>query len=643
MTSPSRHPLGRGLALRLAFYMLLLSMASTLCTSAYELVGQYRDTQAAMLVRLDEIGEANLKSLTNALWNVDERSVQLHLDGLRQLSDVERVEVVNAGQIVAGAGEVRSKDTLSRGYPLYFEFRNAPVLLGELHVVMGLDAQKERIREQAIRVVLAEALRTSILGLALFMIFYHTVGRHLRHMADYAAGLTVHGLKRSLELKRKPSLLRGEDELDQLSHSFETMRRNLAQSVDGLQEANDSLRQEISRRREAEDELLATRSYLRSIVDCMPSAIIGLSGDLHVTHWSATAARLTRLAPEQALGRPLDEVFPPLAEHADLVRLSISRRLPLTRQRLALPVYGGVIQADLMVYPLEAESVEGAVLRVDDVTDRARMEEVMVQSEKMASLGSLAAGMAHEINNPLAGVLQNAQSLQRRLFKGLPANEEAARLAGLDQNALEDYLGRREIPVLLQGVRSAGERAARIVRNMLKFSRQSVDAHEPQNLPEIVDAAVELAQSDYDMKKKYDFKRIRIERDYASDLPPVPCSAQEIEQVLLNLLKNAAQAMALREDDSREAVISLAVRQEGGAAVMVVRDNGPGMEEAVRRRVFEPFFTTKVLGEGTGLGLAVSYFIISNNHGGTITVASEPGYGAAFTIRIPLVPPFACG
>jgi signal transduction histidine kinase len=112
--------------------------------------------------------------------------------------------------------------------------------------------------------------------------------------------------------------------------------------------------------------------------------------------------------------------------------------------------------------------------------------------------------------------------------------------------------------------------------------------------------------------------------------------ATEIEQVVLNLLRNAAQAMAERENDSTGAHIDLRLYRQSGMAVIEVEDNGPGMDSEKLKRVFEPFFTTKEVGSGTGLGLSVSYFIITNNHGGTMEASSEPGMGACFTIRLPM-------
>src|SRR5690606_19487025 len=123
------------------------------------------------------------------------------------------------------------------------------------------------------------------------------------------------------------------------------------------------------------------------------------------------------------------------------------------------------------------------------------------------------------------------------------------------------------------------------------------------------------------------------------ELGPVPATANELEQVLLNLLKNAAQAIHLREDHSEPGRITLRTRRHGNWAQVQVEDNGIGMSDTVRKRIFEPFFTTKEVGQGTGLGLAVSYFIVTNNHKGQMEVQSSSGQGTCFTLRLPLPSP----
>jgi PAS domain S-box-containing protein len=270
-----------------------------------------------------------------------------------------------------------------------------------------------------------------------------------------------------------------------------------------------------------------------------------------------------------------------------------------------------------------------------DVTEQVRMGDLMAQTEKMMMVGGLAAGMAHEINNPLGILMQNIQNIERRVSLDLPANLENARALGVDLQQVRDYLEQRGILKFMHQMRDAGDRMSRIITNMLKFSRKSESRIESASMEMVLEQALELAASDYDLKKHYDFRRIEILRDYGADLPKVPLTILEIEQVLLNLMKNAAQAMAFSQEKKQHRM-TLRTRQSGDWAIMEIEDNGPGMPKEVQRRIFDPFFTTKEVGIGTGLGLSVSYAIITNNHHGRLEVRSLPGEGTCFTIMLPL-------
>lgn len=271
---------------------------------------------------------------------------------------------------------------------------------------------------------------------------------------------------------------------------------------------------------------------------------------------------------------------------------------------------------------------------ITDISERKQMQDIMVQTEKMILVGGLAAGMAHELNNPLGGILQNAQNIQRRISPGLKTNETIAGEVGVDFTLVQQYLERRGISELLRHITVAGTRAADIIANMLAFSRKGTANLEPTPLPQLIDKALELAACDYDLKKKYDFRNIKIVREFDQDMPPIIMNSLEIEQVLLNIIKNAAQALA-ETSSGAKSQITLRTRHSDQYAQIEVEDNGPGMTEEICKRIFDPFFTTKEIGVGTGLGLSVAYALVVNNHRGIISVDSEPDRGATFTISLP--------
>ena len=224
----------------------------------------------------------------------------------------------------------------------------------------------------------------------------------------------------------------------------------------------------------------------------------------------------------------------------------------------------------------------------------------LLQTSKLAALGQLVAGIAHELNNPLAAILGYAQLLEER---------------GLGGRALED--ARR--------IAEEAERATRIVRNLLMLAREAKLERSPLNLNEVVEQAVRLCA--------YDLQRagIAFEAELDGQLPPVQANPVQMQQVVLNLVMNARQAIA---ETGRSGLIVLRTQQNDGRVFLEVEDNGPGVPTELQSRIFEPFFTTKPPGVGTGLGLAIVAGILQQ-HGGEIHVTSAPGAGAKFTVSLP--------
>jgi len=400
-------------------------------------------------------------------------------------------------------------------------------------------------------------------------------------------------------------------------------------------------RRELDRQRD-EEELGRLRNLLSNIINSMPSILVGVDTQGRVTHWNRQAEQMTGIEAVNARGSLLKEVFPQLSGEMGKVMQAIRELKPQKDEKIPGWANGEVHYSDVTVYPLVTTEVEGAVIRVDDVTERVHMEEMMIQSEKMLSIGGLAAGMAHEINNPLAGILQNIQVIKNRIGRGLPRNDQAATDCGITMEALEAYLEQRNIFTIIDSIMEAGRRASKIVDNMLSFSRKGRTSFSQFSLTQLLDQTIELASNDYDLKKKYDFRQITVRREYQPDMPEVYCETSMIQQVFFNILKNGAQVMAENKLDEKKPCFTLRVMTEDHMARIEIEDNGPGLDEATRKRVFEPFFTTKGVGSGTGLGLSVSYFIVTESHGGTMAVESTPGLGTRFIIRLPLKGSLVC-
>jgi two-component system NtrC family sensor kinase len=276
---------------------------------------------------------------------------------------------------------------------------------------------------------------------------------------------------------------------------------------------------------------------------------------------------------------------------APLVRRSepLGRILRLTASPLAHPV---------------PESI--AVIVVEDITEQKALEGQLIQSEKLAAVGTMVSGVAHELNNPLTSI------------------------AGLSEFLLEQARTEEPAKEHLRVINEQAERASRIVRNLLSFARREPTEQGVVDLGDIAQRTVTLMS--------YELRRggIEIETEIAPDMPPVIGNRDQLQQVVLNLVTNAAYAARQMPDGApRRVVVSAAA--EGERAVLRVSDSGPGIEPETLAKLFDPFFTTKPPGDGTGLGLFLSYGI-AESHGGSLTAESQPGRGASFTLSLPRVP-----
>jgi two-component system, NtrC family, sensor kinase len=289
----------------------------------------------------------------------------------------------------------------------------------------------------------------------------------------------------------------------------------------------------------------------------------------------------------------------------------------------------------------------GAVIALHDMTQIKKVSEELakaydelktthhrlVQQEKMASIGQLAAGVAHEINNPMGFISSNLETLgkyaerlrqfitvQDEALKGGSDAEATGALAEARKRLKIDYL-LNDIPALVAESNDGAARVRTIVQNLKGFSRTDLAEMEPADINECLERAINIAWNEL----KY---KVTLERDFG-ELPTVNCYPQQLGQVFLNFLVNAAHAI------EQQGEIKVTTRAADGYVTISVSDTGCGISEENMGRIFEPFFTTKEVGTGTGLGLAISYEIVQS-HGGTIDVESKVGMGTTFTVHLPI-------
>jgi len=389
---------------------------------------------------------------------------------------------------------------------------------------------------------------------------------------------------------------------------------------------------DITSKKMAEKELRNFGQFVQHIINSLPVIVISLNNKKEVTLYNNASFKYLA-NPDQ---RCFSKMFPSLNFIEPLLTKSINNNEVVNDTQMLLGKEGEAKYFNIAISPIQEESESGCVILIKDVTETKQVEQLMIQNEKMSSVAGLAAGMAHEINNPLGTIVQGCQNIIRRTNTVLPRNLIAADKVGVEIEQIQNYFKEREIDKIIASIGNAAGKASEIIKNMLQFSRKSESKKVNYRLDRLIEETIDLANNDYSLKKKYDFRSIKIEREYDNNLPEIWMTVTEIQQVIFNMLQNSAQAMRKESSIAKSPKINIRVNTDVDWLRIEIEDNGPGMDEKVRLRVFEPFFTTKEIGEGTGLGLSVSYMIIKNNHNGNIEVSSLPGVGTKFIIKLPL-------
>jgi len=354
-------------------------------------------------------------------------------------------------------------------------------------------------------------------------------------------------------------------------------------------------------RRAAEAERLGARSRLLvAAMSRMRAAVLIADGGGMVRYANRAAALLYGdPRARDLLGRDVDELFAPGLPDAVRARIgAAARRADWSGELLLQRRDGTLVPVHVACVAVRRDGrAPGTVLIVRDVTSEKREQAQLMESDRLALIGGLVSGVAHELNNPLGAIGNFAELL----------------LAGeLDTDSRE----------MVETIGREAARAGEIVRNLLGFARRSEEVREEVALGDVVKRT--LALRVYDQRKN----RIEVDLDVPPDLPPVWGNANQLQQVLLNLVVNAEQAIG------RDGRIVVRGRAAGDMVELVVEDTGPGIPREARPYLFTPFFTTKPAGTGTGLGLAISHRIV-DAHGGTIEASDAEGGGARFTIRLP--------
>jgi PAS domain S-box-containing protein len=536
-----------------------------------------------------EIADVLAHGLESPAWNLEPEAGRPLLSAV--MADPRVVEVTVTTSIIrdflhAEAPERRKGEALV----LARTVRHGAEEIGQVEVEMATGLLEADLAADSRRVLLVMLLQLAISGGIVLALLRVKVVAPIRMLVQQSQGIARHELDRPVVWERR-------DEVGVLGQSMEEMRRSLG-----------SLVAELSRRNE---ELLQGEQRFRMIAEAHPMPMVIMrEGDWQVLF--ANAAFLAAFGLEEGALAALDRstLYARPQERGRLLA-DIAGGLPVTdREFLLRRADGSTFPASVTARRIVYEGSPAAVLGIIDLTALRRAEaeiasqrEALHQSEKLAALGSLLAGVAHELNNPLSVALGYSAMLRDM------ASDEGTR----------DRAGR---------IHAAAERCARIVRTFLALARQRPQSKGAVDVGRMLEATVEMLG--YQLRTA----GIEVVRDLAQDLPPVHGDGDQIGQVLLNLIVNAQQALQGIEPPRR---LFLATRLEGGRVRVEVADNGPGIPEAIRARIFDPFFTTKQVDMGTGLGLSVSRGIVLA-HDGEIEAQERPGGGACFVVHLPVSP-----
>ncbi len=425
-------------------------------------------------------------------------------------------------------------------------------------------------------------------------------------------------------------------------------RRTVLWSCESVCAADDSVGEcvvsflDITEEKNLQLQVYQAKQEIEAIFDSITDPTFLLAPDLRILRANRGVARMVRRPLEKVLGRTCREVLGGVARDCD--RCSARRTFQTgnpTHTELRGP--DGTLYSVHFFPMVHRGRVEAVVGRYRDVTAEREMERRLLHSEKMASIGQLAAGVAHEINNPIGFILSN---LNRMAEYAAELAEAGAALQAIGEQALSgvrdpasawtayferrgqsdlDFLFADQVAALAE-CREGAERIRKIVSDLRTFSHPHGQDWEQADLNAGLESTLHIAAAE--LKHRCD-----IRREYGS-LPPVTCRPQQLNQVFMNLLVNAAQAIPDR------GTVTVRTRAEGAQVLVSVTDTGAGIPAERLSKIFDPFFTTKAVGKGTGLGLHIAANIV-RTHGGEIRVESRVGVGTTFTMVLPVIPPGA--
>ena len=449
-----------------------------------------------------------------------------------------------------------------------------------------------------------------------------------QYVANFSSGILIIALSLTairLAFTRRAAR-RYNSELEEIRAQLEDRVKERTATLDNanslLQQSNLALEEEITEHRDTSKKLRLSESYITSILRSMPLMLIGLNKAGEITQWNSRAEEISRLPADKVLGKNLWQAYPTIAVTPEQIKQAQDEDKTLTvkySQR-------GQYHFDITIYPLHDQLETGVVIMVDDVTQRVQSENMLVQRDKMSSMGEMASVMAHDINIPLQAILKDLQTVR--------------------QDLTEEHIDPIGINELLDAALIRGRQAASVINNLVRFSDAGAGEKQLANIIEVMDHSVELAADVLSVTKGLRFKDVVINYNYADDLPQLRCHVPELQQVFLSLFRYSCYALGKVEDPEHTPSINIEISEFYEAIWVRVQHNGLGMTTEEQQLVFEPFFANSHADKdsavesakqsGAGERLSFAQFIIAEQHQGQIAVTSDINIGTTFHIQLPL-------
>jgi len=377
-----------------------------------------------------------------------------------------------------------------------------------------------------------------------------------------------------------------------------------------LAEANQALEGEIAEHRETMARLQNSQGYIKSILDSMPLMLIGLNESMEITQWNTSSEKVTGAKREQVLGKNLWDAYPTITLSPEQVQDVLESKKTTTIQHSQRGQY----YFDMTLYTLQGNKDVGIVILLEDVTKRVKAENRLIELDKMASMGELAATMAIDVGTPLQTIMRSLDCIQESLTE----NTDKAALQRCMAQAIED-----------------GQQANAIVKNLVDFSQNQGGKLQLASIPEIIDHTVELAGQILSNPSGLKFRDIAIEQNYQQDISRVPCQIAELQQVFLAVFRHACHALGECSRQDFSPLITIDVNEFYDAIWIKINHNGKGLTPDEQQNIFEPFFMTDTQpATSASQRLSFAHFVVTEHHHGHMAVTSDVDVGTTFHVQM---------